>query len=29
MAGISQSEPEAKARMKDFLEKRAGKVGKS
>lgn len=26
MAGIAQSEPEAKRRMKDFLEKRAGKV---
>jgi enoyl-CoA hydratase/carnithine racemase len=26
MAGISQSEPEAKRRMKDFLEKRAAKV---
>jgi enoyl-CoA hydratase/carnithine racemase len=25
-AGIAQSEPEAKARMKDFLEKRSGKV---
>jgi enoyl-CoA hydratase/carnithine racemase len=25
-AGIAQSEPEAKARMKDFLEKRTGKV---
>jgi enoyl-CoA hydratase/carnithine racemase len=25
-AGIAQSEPEAKARMKDFLEKKAGKV---
>jgi enoyl-CoA hydratase/carnithine racemase len=28
-AGIAQSEPEAKTRMKDFLEKRAGKVEKS
>ena len=28
MAGIAQSEPEAKKRMKDFLEKRAGKVKK-
>lgn len=28
MAGIAQSEPEAKRRMKDFLEKRAGKVKK-
>ena len=28
MAGIAQSEPEAKRRMKDFLEKRAGKVGR-
>jgi hypothetical protein len=27
-AGIAQSEPEAKARMKDFLEKKAGKVRK-
>lgn len=26
VAGIAQSEPEAKRRMKDFLEKRAGKV---
>jgi enoyl-CoA hydratase/carnithine racemase len=26
MAGVAQSEPEAKRRMKDFLEKRAGKV---
>ena len=26
MAGIAQSEPEAKTRMKDFLEKRAAKV---
>jgi (methylthio)acryloyl-CoA hydratase len=26
MAGIAQSEPEAKRRMRDFLEKRAGKV---
>jgi enoyl-CoA hydratase/carnithine racemase len=26
VAGIAQSEPEAKQRMKDFLEKRAGKV---
>jgi enoyl-CoA hydratase/carnithine racemase len=26
MAGISQSEPEAKRRMKDFLEKRGAKV---
>ena len=26
MAGIAQSEPQAKQRMKDFLEKRAGKV---
>jgi len=26
VAGIAQSEPEAKKRMKDFLEKRAGKV---
>jgi enoyl-CoA hydratase/carnithine racemase len=29
MAGIAQSEPEAKKRMKDFLEKRAAKVRKS
>ena len=28
IAGIAQSEPEAKRRMKDFLEKRAGKVKK-
>jgi enoyl-CoA hydratase/carnithine racemase len=28
MAGIAQSEPEAKRRMKDFLEKRASKVTK-
>jgi len=28
MAGIAQSEPEAKRRMKDFLEKRAAKVKK-
>jgi hypothetical protein len=28
-AGIAQSEPEAKARMKAFLEKNAGKVRKS
>ena len=26
MAGIAQSEPEAKRRMKDFLEKRGAKV---
>ena len=29
VAGIAQSEPEAKKRMKDFLEKRAAKVKKS
>lgn len=28
-AGIAQSEPEAKARMKDFLEKKTGKVRKA
>jgi enoyl-CoA hydratase/carnithine racemase len=28
MAGIAQSEPEAKTRIRDFLEKRAGKVKK-
>ena len=28
IAGVAQSEPEAKARMTSFLEKRAGKVGK-
>ena len=26
MAGIAQSEPQAKQRMKDFLEKRGAKV---
>ena len=29
IAGIAQGEPEAKARMTSFLEKRAGKVGKA
>ena len=28
MSGIAQSEPEAKKRMQDFLQKRAGKVKK-